>query len=640
MCGIAGTIMHRGLSVEGAWAERFSAVLQHRGPDDNGWLTLQQGRILRGRGAPASGPADVLLLHRRLSILDLSEGGWQPMSTRDGRFHVTFNGEIYNYLELRRELEILGHCFESQCDTEVLLASYAQWGANAFRRFVGMFAFGLVDSRENTLVLVRDFFGIKPLYYAEWRDGTAFASEIKALLELPGVDRRVAPQRLYDYLRFGLTDHGAETLLQAVHQVPAAHYLRIAIDGRRPPQLERYWSPGEVERSSISMAQAAERLRELFLDSVRLHLRSDVPVGAALSGGLDSSAIVMAMRTVEPSLDLRTYSYIADDANLSEESWIDLVGHAAGARVHKVRPNSQDLLTELRSLVRAQDEPFGGTSIYAQHRVFAAARADGVSVMLDGQGADEFLGGYRYYLAARLVTLWRQRRFGELARFLRAAGSLPGITGLGLMLRAADFMVPPDWQETARRVIGKDGFPRWLRREWFAERAVQPPVLCYTTEEEVLHTHLRRTLRHQSLPHLLRYEDRNSMAFSVESRVPFLTPALVDFVLSLPEELIVSPNGESKAVFRQAMRGIVPDRILGRKDKIGFATPQGAWLRESANWVDEVLSSDAARQIPPLDLDGMRARWAESRTRGGSVQSVWQWVNLIEWSEQVGARYE
>jgi asparagine synthase (glutamine-hydrolysing) len=639
MCGIAGMVLRPGRPVDWTVVERILDRLAHRGPDDQGWLTSDGNTVRRGRARSTELAAEAVLLHRRLAILDLSKAGWQPMSSADGRYHLTFNGEIYNFLELRAELAAHGHRFHSGTDTEVLLAAFATWGVDAFRRFIGMFALGLVDLRERTMLLVRDFFGIKPLYYAEYQDGLAFASEMKALLELPGVHRQVNAQRLYDYLRFGLTDHGTDTLLASIKQVPAAHYLTISLDWKQPPALTRYWTPGLAKRSTLTFNDAAEQLRELFLQSIRFHLRSDVPIGAALSGGIDSSAIVMAMRMVEPGLDLRTYSFIADDPALSEERWVDIVGAAAGARVHKTRANASQMVAGLRELIRVQDEPFGGSSIYAQNRVFQAASADGIKVMLDGQGADEILGGYRYFIAARLVTLWRQRRFAEARRLIGATHRLPGMSRLGLLLRAADYVIPPQLQGSVRRLIGRDLLPGWLRPEWFAERGVIPPVLCYSQSEEVLHDHLRRTLTSSSLPHLLRYEDRNSMAYSIESRVPFLTPELVDFTLSLPEDYLISPSGQSKAVFRQAMRGIVPDPILDRKDKIGFATPQQSWLMRADDWVNSVLDSETARSMPPLNTDAMRREWNAARRGAMEPTRVWQWLNLIDWSAQVGAEY-
>lgn len=617
--------------------------LKHRGPDDQGYLLFSSDGAKVGHTWPyQNGVAGVVLLHRRLSILDMSENGWQPMVSTDGRYYIVFNGEIYNYLELRQELHALGYQFRSHSDTEVLLAAYAQWGSQALVRLIGMFSFAVLDTRARRLFLARDVFGIKPLYYAFGPDGFAFASEIKALLELPWVSRRVNPDRLYLYLRFGATDHGSETLFTDIRQLPPAHYLEVSLDAPWPVRPVRYWQVDLSQRLELSFEEAAERLRELFLESVRLHLRSDVPVGAALSGGIDSSSIVMAMRYLQgKNLELHTFSYVPDDPAISEERWVDLVGHAAGAVRHKVRISADECLADLERLVKVQDEPFGSTSIYAQYRVFGLASEFGIKVMLDGQGADELLGGYRYYIAARLASLLRQGRWVDAGRFLRSASKWPGTGMPWLLFTAADFLIPQRLQAPARRWIGKDLSPPWLNITWFMERGVVPKSLRNTHGKEVLREDLFRTLSETSLPHLLRYEDHNSMAFSIESRVPFLTPELVKFGLSLPEEYIVSPDGVSKALFRRAMRGIVPDAILDRKDKIGFATPERDWLTALRPWVERTLKGRAAALIPVLNAKEVEREWEEIlQGRKPFDWRAWRWLNLIEWTRLFDVRYE
>lgn len=642
MCGIAGIVLREPGHVDGELLSRLSRRLAHRGPDDVGYLSSHGGQVETGRTFPDAGAsAEVVLLHRRLSILDLSDSGWQPMSSPDGRYHIVLNGEIYNFLELRRELEALGHRFRSHSDTEVLLAAYSEWGRAALPKLVGMFALAILDTQARTLFLARDFFGIKPLYYTLDGPGFAFASEIKALLEIPGIPRTVDPERVYAYLVYGLTDHGHRTLLSSVRQLPAAHCLEIALDRPTEARPERYWNLDTTQRLDVSFEEAAGRLRDLFLESIRLHLRSDVPLGAALSGGIDSSAIVAAMRHIlGDSADIHVFSYVADDAAISEEHWIDLAGEAAGARVHKVRATTDDLIAELNALIDTQDVPFGSTSIFAQRRVFQRAREDGVKVMLDGQGADEMLGGYHGYAAARFVSLVRQGRVVEAVAYLRRASRSPGRAGL--WRQCLQRLVPGEVVDVIRRMPGLGRRPvSWLNASWFAEKGVGIGPVRYARAREQLRSELERTITETSLPALLRYEDRNSMAASVESRVPFLTPALASFLLSLPEEYIVSPDGTSKAVFRQAMRGIVPDAILDRRDKIGFATPELRWLSSAESWVEQVLTGEAGRQVPALMSAEMVDEWHAIRQgRRPFGFHVWRWINLIEWSHQYGARYE
>jgi asparagine synthase (glutamine-hydrolysing) len=641
MCGLAGIQRFQPDPDVGALALRMGRKILHRGPDDHGWLLLTaQGMRLGQEQTPAKA-ATLCLVHRRLSILDLSDAGRQPMITPDGRHAVVFNGEIYNYLELRAELEVLGHRFRTRTDTEVLLHAYLAWGCHALSRLVGMFAFAILDLPARQLFLARDQFGIKPLYYVQSPHGIAFASEIKALLELPDVQRTVHPQRLWEYLRFGRTDHGADTLFDAIKQLPSAHWLTVPLD--RPCTLEpiRYWNLDVSEPLNLSLDDAAQRIRQLFLTSVRLHLRSDVPVGAALSGGIDSSAIVAVMRHLEPKLQLHTFSYVADDPSVSEEDYLDLAARHVRAVQHKVQLSAAEMVHDLDCLIDCQDEPFGGTSIYAQHRVFRMARQAGITVMLDGQGADEMLGGYRWYVAARLASLFRQRKWTEALSFLHHVRRLPGNGGsIGLFLRAAGFLLPRSAQALSRRFVGKDLMLPWMNERWFFEHGVEPNAPCRPNSRDVLRDELQQTLLASNLPMLLRYEDRNSMAHSIESRVPFLTVPLAEFILRLPEEYLISPKGTTKNVFRLAMRGLVPEQILERKDKIGFATPERTWLTHLRPWVDETLRSDLAKAIPPLKLAAAKREWQSIRSgRQPWDGRAWRWVNLIRWAERFQVRF-
>jgi asparagine synthase (glutamine-hydrolysing) len=644
MCGIAGLIpLRRHPAPAPDEVPALFRLCACRGPDDRGVLVAGPSGVRTGREyLPTAEPADAVLLHLRLAIIDVSELGWQPMATPDGRYHLVFNGEIYNYVELREELRGLGHCFRSQSDTEVLLAAFAEWGPAALSRLTGMFAIALLDSHRRTLLLARDPFGIKPLYYATGAGGFAFASESRVLRALPWVSRRVNPARVFAYLRYGMTDFGAETLLDAVRQLPGGHYMEVPLDSPARAEPVRYWSLEIGPAAELSFADAAERLRSLFLDSIRLHLRSDVPVGTALSGGVDSSAIVAGMRHVAgPALDLHTFSYIAADAAVSEERWADLVDAATGATMHKVRLEPSDLLGDLERLIGAQDEPFGSTGIYAQYRVFQLAHEAGVKVLLDGQGADELLGGYRYHVAARLASMLRRGRLDQAVAFGRRVASAPGLGHQHLAYEALAFLLPPAVQEAMRGALRRESAPAWLDRAWFEARGVTLRSPNFSRGgPDLLRHNLHHTLVDTSLPALLRYEDRNSMAFSVESRVPFLTPDIARFVLSLPEEHLIGRDGTTKAVFREAMRGIVPDTVLDRRDKVGFATPEQAWMLALQPWVDRTIASDMAAAIPAFRPAEMRAEWDLIRRGERAFDSrVWRWCNLVEWVRQAGVTF-
>jgi asparagine synthase (glutamine-hydrolysing) len=558
------------------------------------------------------------------------------MCAGDGRYWIVYNGEIYNYLELKEELVREGYTFQSRSDTEVLLNGYSHWGFGVLNRLVGMFAFAIYDRQEELLFLARDFFGIKPLYYTIWPGGFAFASEIKALLTLPHVSRTVNPQRAYEYLRLGFIDHGGETLISEIQQLPAAHCLRLTLEKSAFPRPARFWDIDLTVKSDLSFDDAASRVRDMFLKNVELHLRSDVPVGAALSGGIDSSAIVMAMREVQgSSLDLNTFSFVADDSDVNEEKWVDMVGRTAGASVFKVRLTQEQLLSDLDQLIYFQDEPFTGTSIYAQYRVMRLAKENGIKVLLDGQGADEMLGGYRPYLDARLASLLRQVQWLKACRFLLSLRQYDDYRLRTILMRTGSYFLPPSLRASLLKLIGMDLIPPWLKERWFKEHEVKIEPSARSFSREILREEMYRSLMRQLLVVLLRYEDRNSMAFSIESRVPFLTPELATFLSSLPEDYIIDLNGTSKSVFRQAMKGIVPDEILERKDKIGFATPEEMWLRNLRPWVESILRSDAAKRIVFFDVAAMERGWLDLlHGRKEFDFTAWRWINFIRWAEQ------
>ncbi|MEM0982933.1 MAG: asparagine synthase (glutamine-hydrolyzing) [Planctomycetota bacterium] len=631
MCGIAGFLSTNG-QVTSDLAARVASILEHRGPDDLGYCALRGTQARTGRDAAATEGAEALLVHRRLSIIDLSEAAWQPMSDPTGRYHLAFNGEIYNYIELRSELEAEGVRLRTTSDTEVLLHALIRWGEKALPRLVGMFAFALLDAETREVLLVRDPFGIKPLYYAQTDAGFAFASEIKAVLAFPGVERRLDPQRLYDYLRYGSTDAGEQTLLADVRQLLPGCSMRVPVGGSAS-KPEPYWSfDPQPAPNPGSFEDEAERLREAFLESIRLHLRSDVQVGACLSGGIDSSAIVSAVRHVAgKDAEIHTFSYIPVDRDLSEESWIDWVNKKIGCIPHKVRPTFDELVRDLDHLIETQDEPFSGTSIYAQHRVFQTAHDAGIKVMLDGQGADELIGGYQGATrTARLVSLLRSGdAIGSMRYLLGVAWHCPDTPLSQLAIKS--------WGKALARksAPGAVSGPAWLDSAWFRERGAEDRRAVESIDPEALRAWLKDSALRSSLPHLLRYEDRNSMAFSIESRVPFITPQFAELSLSMPERYLVDNRGTAKALFRRAMRGIVPDEILDRRDKVGFTTPIASWLGALGSWVEGVLTSETAHRMPGLDQERVVAIWRDVRAeRRDFGQFMWRWINLIAWAER------
>jgi asparagine synthase (glutamine-hydrolysing) len=672
VCGIFGLASGNSKPVDIALINRATTLLRHRGPDDEGYLLgdTRSGRAVSCGGADtdprlalpslnafSSESFNLAFGFRRLAILDLSPAGHQPMSSAEGRYWIVFNGEIYNYLELRAELEQYGFVFHSRSDTEVILAAYQRWGAGCLNRFTGMWALAIWDQPGQRLFLSRDPFGIKPLYYTFAGGTFAFASEIKALLQLKEVSHEVNPACLFNYLDSGLTDNGNETFFLDIKQIPPAHYMTVNLMEPASARPVRYWQIDLKQPVDLSFTDAAQKLRELFTDSVRLHLRSDVPVGSALSGGIDSSSIVSVMRRLhQDNLDIHSFSYAADDPSINEERWIDMVATENKAIIHKVHITQEELLADLDHLIATQDVPFGSTSIYAQHRVFRLAHEAGIKVMLDGQGADEFLAGYVIYYPSRLASLLRQCKFWQAIRFWRAATGYPNQYGIQLLAEACLKASPkrinePLWGLSRRIYLsappGLKQFTRYLlqrrlalptpviNQHWFRERGASGTISRVYEGKDILKSTLLQTLAETTLPALLRYEDRNSMTFSIESRVPFLTTGLVSFAFSLPEDFIIAADATTKAVFRQAMRDIVPDPILDRRDKIGFQTPEQDWLATLRPWVEGVLKSDAASQIPALNIKGMEEHWQQVLAGTQKFDwRIWRWLNLIRWAEQ------
>lgn len=627
MCGIVGSYSADSQCAD-KLAKKFTSALrylQHRGPNDQGIEIFQ-----------ATGGL-VTLGHTRLSILDLSDAGHQPMHTANKRYSIVFNGEIYNYKELRETLQAKGKVFHSDSDTEVLLSCWADEGVACLSKLRGMFAFVVLDHQQQTLTCVRDAFGIKPFFYHQGNGSFLFASEIPALRCLLDSPPDINWQRAYDYLIFGSYDNHEDSFFSGIKHLPAGHHLTVTLGKNTYATIQRWWWPDISENKDLSFVDAAEQLREMFLNNVRLHLRSDVPLGAALSGGLDSSAVVCAIRHLEPQIPIHTFSYVARGSSVDEESWVDLINKQVKAIPHKVVVSPEELANDLDDMLKTQGEPFGSTSIYAQYRVFRLARDNGVTVTLDGQGADELLAGYHGYPGKRMLSLLDKGDLKGLLTFLHHWSQWPGRSlprGVMILLRE---LIPLRWQRLPRKWIGQDTLPYWIDPNKLHERGIstfQNTVSLDTIPERHLMALLRQTLSGGDLSNLLRHGDRNSMRWSIESRVPFLTTDMAEFLLSLPEHYLISPKGETKHIFRAAMRGIVPDAVLDRRDKIGFATPEQAWLKilskQMADW------TEGADKIPFLKKDAVRHEIDNIiEDKNHFNFRAWRLINLCRWM-QVG----
>ncbi len=563
-------------------------LVDHRGPDDEGFLSLDEfeGSPLRWKQGSLSSSVEmrIALGHRRLSIIDLSHAGHQPMSHPTGKLHLVYNGEIYNHPELRQELEGKGHAFRSKTDTEVLLAAWMEWGEDCLKRFNGMFAFVLLDTEEQCIYAVRDRFGIKPLYYYQTSTGgIAFASEIKQFTALNDWVPNLNGQRCYDYLAWALTDHTDETCFEGVNQVPPGGMIRTsAPNARGEPRLtvEKWYKlPDRI--IGISLKNSVKETQRLLADSVRLRLRSDVTVGSCLSGGIDSSSIVCLIDqlTDNTATPPKTFTASFPGDPKDESQWSDLVSQNTRTTPVQVLPKSNEILMNLSELVWMQDEPFGSTSIYAQSEVFRSAKANDVTVMLDGQGADEQFAGYDTFVKNHLRYLRAKGRTSELREEIKAVRAWRGSSFRSL----ADWLKSPSMEGREK--------PDWLN---FRKLGANPDDLFESlgTRDCTTESLARAMIRKRNLQMLLHWEDRNSMAHSIEARVPFLDHRLVEYVLSTPGEHRLT-GGTTKKLLRDAMKGIVPDPILNRRDKLGFATPEESWIRRQEPKAFEQLVDQA-----------------------------------------------
>ncbi|MDZ4070734.1 MAG: asparagine synthase (glutamine-hydrolyzing) [Sediminibacterium sp.] len=623
MCGIAG-VLFTSNQINYTKLESALEKIKHRGPDGIGSYFFNANGVVVGMG------------HRRLSIIDLSSLANQPMHTPDGKLSIVFNGEIYNYRELAKELRDLGIVFNTESDTEVLLYAWSIWGKECLQRLEGMFAFTILDKEKNYFYCVRDAFGIKPFYYSCDNKSFFFGSEISVIQEMNENASSLNYQSAYNYLVHGDYDSSSETFFENIYHLPPAHLLEIKLDNFLDIKPQRWWSPETTERKYLKFEDAVEEVREIFLHNVKLHLRSDVPIGSALSGGLDSSAIVCAMRYLEPNMPIHTFSYIASNSDSNEENWVNVVNNYVGAFSHKVSVNSNDLINDLDDLIKTQGEPFGSTSIYAQYRVYKLAKESGVTVTLDGQGADEMLAGYDGYPGHRLKSLLEQKRIFTSINFLKHWSNYPGRSkGLALKYLASE-LSSGHFYELLRRLDGKPSVPEWINTKALLDKGVKLLKPIHASHKNLpgrrVIEELALSLSGRGLTWLLRHGDRNSMRFSLESRVPFLTIDLANLFLTMPEEYLISSKGETKHVFRNAMRGIVPDSVLNRKDKIGFETPERKLLMCMGPVLNDWISNDL--NLPFLNISKIKLE-INNVVNGKRPYSkqIWRWLNFLRWAQ-------
>ena len=590
---------------------RMTDAIRHRGPDDSGILV--------------EGP--VALGFRRLSILDLSPNGHQPMQAAEGQVSVVFNGEIYNYLELRQQLIALGHSFRSSGDTEVLLHAYLQWGKDCVTRFNGMWAFVIHDQRSGTLFGSRDRFGIKPLFRCTTPGAVAFASEIKAILAGGLVRAQPQATKVANYLVDNRLDDGEDTFFQGIVNVPAAHSFELDHAGRY--RQWRYWS---VDETVLAPADPAQAFADLFEDAMRLHMRSDVPVAVHLSGGLDSTAIVCASVRVRSAAGasgaLAAFCYM--DPRFDERVYIDATLQQTGAAMTALQCTPRQLWDTLPMALQAHDEPLHSMTPLVGYQLMKLTAQHGIKVVLNGQGADETLGGYGSYFQNYWQSLLDQGAWGSLWSELKTwsgannAAMMPTVLGvLRRHVQAALRRVPP-----YRRLSQA----RWRQHlhalDWLApavrESAVPPDFPGHDLDSA-----LAWSVQRDPLPTYLRVEDRNAMAHSIEGRVPFLDHRLVSLAFSLTPEWHLRGT-LNKFVLRESMRGRIPELVRARGDKMGFPTAASEWLRDELYEPAREIVNDPAFRASGA-VDGACVGRMLDAHRAGSADHSAAVLRAVQW---------
>lgn len=557
MCGIAGIFSFDKRIVSEEIIKKMTSLMSHRGPDDEGFFFGSK----------------IGLGHRRLSIIDLTKSGRQPMSDRRRKMWIVFNGEIYNYIELREELKKLGSVFSSNTDTEVILEAYRCWGEKCLNKFNGMWAFAIWDEEKQELFCSRDRFGIKPFYYFFDKRGFIFASEIKPILSVIGCTQ-ANDKLIYDFLKFGMLDHSDETFFNDIRKLSPGTWMKVK--NGRIIATERYWDlvvSDEIDSKGILLKDESDVFLKLFFDAVNIRIRSDVPIGSCLSGGLDSSSIVCVANYFinhEGSIKIedvqKTFSACFDERNYDEREYINSVIKTTGAENIKVFPNLNDFKKYLDQMIWCQEEPFAGTGIISQWLVFQAAKEKHVTVLLDGQGSDEYLCGYRKFYFFYLRKLLEEKKyFSFINEFFAFFSSLD-------VLRTINAKVGLRYFGLGKKIMAVDDFLDLSFAKDFIDRKLN------FSYKKNFGSRIVEDITKWSLPVLLRYEDKNSMAHSLETRLPFLDYRLVQRVADAPIKFKMK-NGFTKIILRQAMRGILPEKIRKRKSKLGFSTPEEEWIK-------------------------------------------------------------
>jgi asparagine synthase (glutamine-hydrolysing) len=595
MCGINGFTW-----LDETLIRAMNKTTCNRGPDDEGVFVDN----------------NVSLGHRRLSIIDLSPAGHQPMCNENETMWIIYNGEVYNFRQIRDELEHLGHKFKSRTDTEVILHSYEQWGTDSFDKFNGMWAFCIYDKGKKELILSRDRFGIKPLYYCLHNGQLIFSSMISAIL---AHDIQTAPSEnaIMQFLAYNLEHCDKNTFFKNVYSLEPGNFLKYDLKTKNY-FIEKWYVPRCLENVTV------EQVRRSFVESVESQTVADVPIGSCLSGGIDSSSIVCTLDKFLPYA-FYTFSFIAPGNTIDESKYIKEVGRRTKTKQFFTQISEDDFLNEFPDFVKALEEPVLGLSPYAQYRVMKLAHQQGAKVLLDGQGGDEIFAGYIYYFSYRFFDLLKRGKilnFGrEMFLYLR---NFKEFMPFGLFA----FMLMPN---RLKNCLWKTVVNKWINHNFLEEVCGKnsDPRWQGMSLDEIL----RLTLFSTAIPHLLQWEDKSSMRWSIESRVPFLDLHLVETALSLaPEQKL--QNGKTKIIFKEAVKDILPEMISGRTDKIGFGTPVDEFFRKEkiAAFCKEIIYSDSFKKRPYWKWQKIEEMFlSHISNKKNCGKEIWKWVNVELW---------
>ena len=622
MCGIAGFVDSRSIynhtqKLRVSLKEMLD-IQAYRGPDGEGeWIRCLDNTW-------------IALGHRRLSIIDLSDAANQPMVSTCGQYVLVYNGEVYNYLELRKELQNKGYLFHTNSDTEVVLQKLIECGEKAFESFNGMWSLALLDKKKRCLILSRDRFGEKPLYYYT-KDNNIFyfASEIKAICKASKEKFYSNGKIVARFLGQSQINAQNETFFKGIMQVPAASYIVLTISDNCSVKMNApkfYWHYPKTEANSFNNFELVEKLRENFIDSVRIRLRSDVPLGVLLSGGVDSSAIASAMYHINPDRQLNILSVISDDADYDEQPFIDIMANYLHQPVYKVKikPDPKEAFRLLKEAIWFNDQPIGGFSAAAHMMLMKKAQEQKITVLLSGQGGDELLCGYLKYYGFYLQDLIRSRDFYKLGKVTIDILSNPSSNLFSdFKLSDAKRYLPSYLQPRVDRIFGEA-----LRDEnWLIDIGLGNGLL---QDRQAL------DMQRFSVPSLTHYEDRMSMAFSREIRLPFLDHRLAELLLPLEPGLKLR-KGWTKWIFRKAMTDMLPPRIAWRRDKKGFSNPEGKWLkREWRQDIEDILDgrmkSEELGLINKSELKKLYFKYCQSKNPWLSEKDIFNPLSLEIWA--------